>query len=119
MTVEAKMKQGRNELCGCGSGLKFKWCHGDIGKRAVCERVMTEHMVGLIMREKHKRGLITDDEYDTFLHRSLNPGPVTEHDVGEILDKAGLKRCAGVLCSAPIPDNKEFCMSCQQKINRR
>lgn len=119
--IHAKIDQRRNELCKCGSGLKFKWCHGDTGKRAACERVMSEHMVGLIMREKHKRGLITDDEWKCFWTRNLNPGSEksNEHEVGEILDKAGLKRCAGALCSAPIPDTQEFCMLCQLKFNRR
>lgn len=49
---------GRNDLCPCGSKLKYKWCHGDIGKRAVCEAVMRETMVRLIIQTKIKKGLI-------------------------------------------------------------
>lgn len=58
MQLKSKTTPGRNELCPCGSGLKFKICHGDIGKRAVCERVMAETMVRLIIQEKIKKGLI-------------------------------------------------------------
>lgn len=54
----SKTKVGRNQLCPCGSELKFKHCHGDPGKRVICERVMAEHMVKLIIMEKIKRGLI-------------------------------------------------------------
>jgi SEC-C motif len=31
--MEAK-KQGRNERCSCGSGKKYKYCHGSINYRA-------------------------------------------------------------------------------------
>lgn len=56
--LKAKGKVGRNELCPCESGLKFKHCHGDEGKRAVCEAVMRETMVRLIIETKIKKGLI-------------------------------------------------------------
>jgi len=49
---------GRNDPCTCGSGLKFKHCHGDHLKAAVCNRVMMEKMVELIIVEKIKKGLI-------------------------------------------------------------
>jgi len=48
----------RNNPCICGSGLKFKYCHGDPSKVAVCNRVANEKMVQLIVQEKKKRGLI-------------------------------------------------------------
>lgn len=118
MAIVAAHQQGRNELCGCGSGLKFKWCHGDTTKKAICERYLAEIMVRLIMKEKHKRGLISDDEYNNFIKKAkgeLEPEPVTECDVGEILDKAKLKRCAGALCGAPVPDTEEFCVQCKNK----
>lgn len=56
--LKAKGKVGRNEPCPCESGLKFKRCHGDEGKRAVCEAVMRETMVRLIIEEQLKKGLI-------------------------------------------------------------
>ncbi len=53
-----KTEPGRNHLCPCGSKLKFKHCHGDIGKRAVCEAVMRDTMVRLIVETKIKKGLM-------------------------------------------------------------
>lgn len=47
-----------NTPCPCESGLKFKFCHGDMAKQAACEAVVREHMFHLIVAEKIKRGLI-------------------------------------------------------------
>jgi len=47
-----------NASCPCGSGLKFKHCHGDSRKKAACEVIVREHMYHLIVAEKIKRGLI-------------------------------------------------------------
>ena len=60
MGIQLKNEQekiGRNDPCSCGSGLKFKHCHGDPGKRKVCNRVANETMVRLIMAEQVKKGL--------------------------------------------------------------
>jgi len=48
----------RNSPCPCGSGLKFKWCHGDLGKQAICNRLVNEKMVQLIREEQKRRGLV-------------------------------------------------------------
>jgi predicted Zn-ribbon and HTH transcriptional regulator len=48
----------RNSPCPCGSGLKFKWCHGDSGKQAVCNRLVNEKMVQLIREEQKRQGLV-------------------------------------------------------------
>ncbi len=117
--LTAKYTQQRNELCGCGSGLKFKYCHGDAGKAAVCEHYLNEIMLRLIMKEKYKRGMITKGEYDGWISKTKGEAvqePVTELDVGEILDKAKLKRCAGALCGAPVPDTEEFCIKCREQL---
>ena len=58
LQLKGNKQPGRNEPCPCTSGLKFKYCHGDPGKRAVCERVMMEKMVELIIVEKIKKRLI-------------------------------------------------------------
>jgi len=60
MGVQIKDKKAppRNSPCPCGSGLKFKWCHGDELKKAVCNRVVNEKMVQLIREEQKKRGLV-------------------------------------------------------------
>lgn len=57
MAIQPKSKVGRNEKCPCGSGLKFKHCHGDEMKQAVCNRVANEKMVQLILAEQVKRGI--------------------------------------------------------------
>jgi len=111
--------QGRNERCGCGSGLKFKHCHGDAGKAAVCEHYLQEIMLRLIMKEKHKQGMITDEQYAAWVSKARGEAvqkKVTELDVGEIMDKAKLKRCAGALCGTPVPDTEEFCRKCKSKL---
>lgn len=116
--LQARYGQQRNERCGCGSGLKFKHCHGDAGKKAVVEHHVHEIMLRLVMKEKHKQGLIDDEQYKAFVDKVKGErptDPVTELDVSEILDKAKLKRCAGALCGAPIPDTEEFCVTCKQK----
>jgi hypothetical protein len=51
LTIKGGKEPGRNEPCPCKSGLKFKRCHGDPVKRAVCESVMAETMLRLIMQE--------------------------------------------------------------------
>lgn len=56
--LRTKHTVGRNEPCPCESGLKFKYCHGDSLKVAVCNRVANEKMVELILQEKIKKGLI-------------------------------------------------------------
>ena len=51
-------KIGRNDLCSCGSGLKFKWCHGDEVKKMLCNQVVNEYMARLIFQEQKKHGLV-------------------------------------------------------------
>ena len=103
----------RNEPCPCHSGLKAKYCHLDLGKMAACDRVAFEHMSKLIMAEKHKRKLISDDQYKMFKERydpAVTPEPVTERDVNELMASTGLTRCA---CGAVIPDDCEACVKCK------
>lgn len=104
----------RNSLCPCNSGLKAKYCHLDPGKMAACDRVAFEHMSKLVAREQHKRGILSDDQYKMFKERydpEVSPMPVTSKDVNQILDQAGLKRCA---CGTPIPDDCETCVKCKR-----
>lgn len=56
-TILPKRDQGRNEPCGCGSGLKFKDCHGDIVKQQICNQVANEKMNSLITEELYKRSV--------------------------------------------------------------
>ena len=48
----AEDKEKRNEPCTCGSGLKFKKCHGDPAKLAVVKHVANEAMLIMIARAK-------------------------------------------------------------------
>ena len=59
MAIKLKGKKTQpNAPCPCESGLKFKFCHGDMAKQAACEAVVREHMYYLIVAEKIKRGLV-------------------------------------------------------------
>jgi hypothetical protein len=58
LRLKSNSNPGRNELCPCQSGLKYKHCHGDPFKIAVCNRVANEKMCQLILEEKIKKGQI-------------------------------------------------------------
>lgn len=58
----SKNKTGRNEPCPCKSGLKYKYCHGDVAKLEACKEVMNRHMADLIIEEKIKRGLLSPED---------------------------------------------------------
>ena len=106
---------GRGDPCPCKSELKFRHCHGDGGKQAACDRIAFEHMSKLIMAEKHKRKLISDDQYKAFKERydpAVAPPPVTERDVNELIASTGLTRCA---CGAVIPDDCKACIKCERE----
>ena len=53
-------KPQRNQPCSCGSGLKYKKCHGDPAKKQACVRAMRvaaeETMAKLIYEETNKNG---------------------------------------------------------------
>ena len=49
---------GRNELCPCGSQLKYKYCHGDESKRVIANRVANLKMMELVEQEQKKRGIV-------------------------------------------------------------
>lgn len=55
MAIQSKHKVGRNDPCPCGSGLKYKRCHGDPGKIAICEQAVRETMLRLIRLEQRKQ----------------------------------------------------------------
>jgi len=61
----SKNKVGRNDPCHCGSGLKYKKCHGDVVKKEICyayaNHAMKEKMKELIKKELNKK---IKNEYD-------------------------------------------------------
>lgn len=54
-------KVGRNSLCPCGSGLKFKYCHGNEKFRAMCQqeanRVANRMLTALIQQMQAQKGI--------------------------------------------------------------
>lgn len=68
LTIKGGQEPKRNEPCPCGSELKYKNCHGDPTKKAVCEVAVRETMLRLIMQEKHKRGMITNEQLEMILN---------------------------------------------------
>ena len=62
-------KEKRNEPCTCGSGLKFKRCHGDPAKLAVVRHVANEAMLLMIARAKVDNPDIefNEEDYDRVL----------------------------------------------------
>ena len=70
-TIKGGKKPGRNDKCPCNSGLKFKHCHGDEAKRQLASKAANQVMMHLIMEEKHKRGLITDEAWNAYAGEPL------------------------------------------------
>lgn len=71
--MKSNQKPGRNEPCPCGSGLKYKKCHGDPLKQALCNRTANEKMVVLIEDEKTKqRNQEVREEYDKLKKENKN-----------------------------------------------
>jgi len=114
LTIKGGRDPGKNKPCPCGSELKFKHCHGDPTKRRVCEAVMEETMIRLIMQTKFNKGMITEEE----LRSTIDPpkqDPVIENvGVEELQKDTGLKRCS---CGIPIPEKDDKCIKCGRKSN--
>ena len=68
LTIKGGQEPARNSPCPCGSELKAKYCHSDPRKKAICEVAVRETMLRLIMQEKHKRGMITDEQLEMILN---------------------------------------------------
>lgn len=60
--ITGNQKPRRNKPCVCGSELKWKQCHGDPLKKAICDDAVAKTMAELIYQEKVKRGLIESTE---------------------------------------------------------
>ena len=64
MIMIAQAKEGRNDLCTCGSGLKSKKCHKDPAKLAVVKHLANEAMLIMIARAKVENLSIEFNEED-------------------------------------------------------
>jgi len=51
-------KPARNEKCPCGSGLKYKFCHGDIVKQEMARDAANRAMAILVNEEMKRKGLL-------------------------------------------------------------
>jgi len=60
--ITGGQKPKRNEPCPCGSGLKYKWCHGDQIKTMSARDAMNMKMAELIIKEKIKRRMIESED---------------------------------------------------------
>lgn len=57
-TIVGGREPGRNESCPCGSGLKYKHCHGSSVKQQIVQKFAAALMMQLIHREQMERGLV-------------------------------------------------------------
>ena len=59
-----KVAHARNAKCKCGSGLKFKNCHGNQEFMQKANVVANLAMSVMIHHKRYKSGMITEDECD-------------------------------------------------------
>lgn len=57
-TIVGGREPGRNDPCPCGSGLKYKHCHGDTEKLQTVRKFAVALMGQLIRRTKMEKGMI-------------------------------------------------------------
>jgi len=94
MSVKQKQSRepDRNDPCPCGSGLKFKKCHGDPVLRQTAQRIANHMITLLIVERSHEAGLANAEEtieaIDKLVNSANNHLPdsvrfVTNYDVEE------------------------------------
>jgi hypothetical protein len=76
----------RNEQCPCGSGLKYKKCHGDDRVGHACSVFANMFFTYLVLPRRLKAGVITQDEHDML--RSKIGTDLVELIVGKDDDKS-------------------------------
>jgi len=83
-------KERRNEPCSCGSGLKFKKCHGDPAKLAVVKHIANEAMLIMIARAKVENLDIefNEEDYDKVINNPelVLPKFTRQYDLYELGD---------------------------------
>jgi len=128
----------RNDPCPCGSGLKFKRCHGDPALRQTAQRIANHMITLLIVERSHEAGLANANEtieaIDKLVKSANNHLPdsvrfVANYDVEEpvepVPDKMEQKelegRCLDTLqvdtylckCGMRLPTGME-CVKCKK-----
>jgi len=109
----------RNATCPCGSGLKYKRCHGDPQKKAIIQQVANEAMTMLILEEKLRKGLIDEDTYNGVHEKLVENATVISSpaDPEDSAKKGAEKSTICKDCGVSIPDNEIYCNKCA-KVNR-
>ncbi len=82
MAIKSKIQAGRNELCPCKSGLKYKHCHGDTVKAQLCNKMVNLYMLKLIADERKNRGI------DPYMYTCNSCGKGTDGPVKSAISTA-------------------------------
>jgi SEC-C motif len=94
-------RPGRNDKCPCGSGLKYKHCHGDPEKANACIHLSQLYLMKLIAGARYRAGLIQRDDLEEITSRAeqdmldiIGMVEVEEpDDAPKVPVSAGLVRC--------------------------
>lgn len=90
--IKGGREPGRNEPCQCGSGLKFKKCHGDPVLRQTAQRIANHMITLLIVERSHEAGIANAEETMGAIDKLVNSANdhlpdsvrfVTNYDVEE------------------------------------
>ena len=101
MLRRCETQEQRNDPCSCGSGLKFKRCHGDPAKLQVVKHVVNEAMLIMIARAKNESGLMNGTEYSEVIQ---NPKSVLR----QFYDMYGFNHCRD--CGMELETKCEKCL---------
>jgi hypothetical protein len=120
---------GRNDKCPCGSGLKFKKCHGDPVLKQKCEKVVMLATVHEITPKRLQAGLIDQDTHDQVMSRvktaliemvvneehqivESEDRRLEQRDVSEMQTILKLDKCPK--CGRPLPAGTK-CVKCHKE----
>jgi len=72
MAQRQSKEPDRNGPCPCGSGLKFKKCHGDSVLRQTAQRIANHMITLLIVERSHEAGLANANETIEAIDKLVN-----------------------------------------------
>lgn len=124
----------RHQPCPCGSGLKFKWCHGSETIKQACQKAAALMFMHCITPFRLQHKVIDQEEYthimsqvDTALVEMVVGGQgcngdvvesedrkQEQRDVGELQSVVKLVRCSK--CGRPVPAGTK-CIKCGEVVN--
>jgi hypothetical protein len=111
VVLEAMEKVGRNALCPCGSGKKFKFCHG--ANRTLPAK---ENVAALLLDRENKRAVVVTK--DILVNQILRDGPIiaksfdrlTEKDIGAI--SSVLADAISIIFPHVVVDTEDYKPTC-------